>query len=358
MNYHLFVVDEESFKEHIRYGFVGTGTSKKTFNIELWEDIVRLKKNDKVIFYVKQVKKFYGVFKVASKPFFCSDAHNLPLSRISINPQKNQSIYLRYRALIGPDGVYQLGIDEFDLIDILPKKTKDILWSVIYRKLRGQRGCSPLFDFEYKTIVKKIKEINKIDNGTLLKSGPLMFENKEILKSNKSKKYIWSTKNKYDIKKDILNDNYSEHYLHAILLDNLPIKIFKNMQWVANELYSGSGMQLVDIMSLNNSIFSIIEIKKKEINKNITTQIEKYIKWLKSRLGICNKNKYQPIVLGMEIESEKKQRARMDEFKSFNKKKISLPIKYMEYFIKDKKIILNEIDYINNWSKKGRSCKL
>ena len=69
-NYHLFVVDEKSLEYHLKYGFVGTGSQNSNFNIGIWKDIERLKIGDKIIFYVQSIKRFYGIFEVASNCFF------------------------------------------------------------------------------------------------------------------------------------------------------------------------------------------------------------------------------------------------------------------------------------------------
>ena len=126
-NYHLFIADENSLKFHIEYGFVGTGYKNDEFNIGLWKDIERLKIGDKIIFYVQSMKKFYGIFEVTSEPFF---ENSNPLYLQQANPSitsngETTTIKLRYRALIKPCEIYQNGIDEFDLIDILPPNTEE-----------------------------------------------------------------------------------------------------------------------------------------------------------------------------------------------------------------------------------------
>ena len=161
MNYHLFIVDEISLKFHLEYGFVGTGSSNTHFNIELWKDIARLKIDDKIVFYVQSLKKFYGFFEVCSSPFFDSNHYLQPTPIPFLG--ENQ-IKLQYRALIRPYQVFPYGIDEFDLVDILPDSSRDILWSVLYRKLKATRGCSPLFENEFNIIFKKIAQINNFQD--------------------------------------------------------------------------------------------------------------------------------------------------------------------------------------------------
>lgn len=133
MNYHLFIVDEISLKYHIEYGFVGTGNSNVNnhCNIGLWKDIARLKGGDKIVFYVQKMKRFYGFFKVCSSPYFDPE-HYLQPTPMPFLGENN--IRLRYRSFIETDVVFANGIDEFDLVDILPVNSRDVLWSVLYRK--------------------------------------------------------------------------------------------------------------------------------------------------------------------------------------------------------------------------------
>jgi hypothetical protein len=182
MNYHLFVVDEISLKYHLEYMFVGTGKSSTQFDIELWKDIVRLKPGDKIIFYVQNLKKFYGFFEVASYPFF-DNAHYLQPNLMSF--LGNNQIKLQYRALIKSYKVFQNGIDEFQLIDILPLYSKDVLWSILYRKLKGARGCSPLFPYEFDFILKKIANVN----NNYLNSNNFTFSNGQIIPINQTFNY-------------------------------------------------------------------------------------------------------------------------------------------------------------------------
>lgn len=347
MNYHLFIVDEISFKYHLEYGFVGTGSANTSFNIKLWTDIIRLKENDKIIFYVQNNKKFYGFFKVTSTPFFDSNHYLQPNIMPYLGGKNN--IRLQYRALMNADNVFSEGIEEFELIDILPEKSSDVLWSILYRKLKGSRGCSPVFKIEYDIIFKKISEKN---NNKKLVGCNFSYNNGRI-KITKNNSTYQERQISYDIKSDILKNVYFEHHLHSLLLDKLPNLIFNSPEWVGNEVYSGSGMQSIDILSIdNNNIFNIIEVKKDEIPKNITEQVRKYIQWLKNRFQNFISTNFQPILFGKKITGSTKQNSRLNEFTTFNNLNISLPIKYFEYEVDYSNliIIINEIDYSNNWN--------
>jgi len=341
MNYHLLVVDKLSLKYHIEYGFVGTGNSNNNFNIGLWKDIARLKIDDKIIFYVQGQKRFYGFFKVASIPFFDNTHYLQPNLLPFLGDNK---VVLQYRALIKPDIVFSNGIDEFDLIDILPNNVTDILWSVLYRKLKGGRGCSPLFSHEFNIIYNKISQIN---NNQYLVGNNFTFMGSQIFNDSMHKQYLGQGINP-DIKQMVISNLYTEHHIHALLIQYYNTQ--PNILWLGNEVYSGAGMQAIDILTIDsNHIFNIIEVKRDEIPNNITVQVFKYIQWIKNRFQNFNSNYFQPIIIGYKIYGNRKKQLRINEFNEFNNQLHSLPIKYIEYEIYDNDIILREINYNNDW---------
>jgi len=343
MNYHLFVVDEISLKYHIEYGFVGTGNSSNNFNIGLWKDIARLKIDDKIVFYVQKTKKFYGFFKVVSHPFF-DNTHYLQPNPLPYLGDKS-NVILQYRALIEADTVFSNGIDEFDLVDILPNNVIDILWSILYRKLKGGRGCSPIFAHEFDIIFNKIST-----NNTPLGGNSFTFSNSQITSSLNRNNYQ-GTQNNPNIKNLILSNNYSEHHLHALLIEYLPNLIFNNIIWLGNEVYSGAGMQAIDILTKKKkNVFNIIELKKGEVPKDITNQISKYIQWIKNRFQNFTKRNYHPVIIGYKIIGTRKKTLRKNEFINFNNQKVSSPIQYFEYEVVTNGIKFNKIDYMNNWN--------
>jgi len=351
MNYHLFIVNEISLKYHLEYMFVGTGKSNTNFDIELYKDIARLKPNDKIVFYVQSLKKFYGFFEVTSHPFFDSthylQPHTMPFIEIKKSNGQINQIKLQYRALIQPYQVFENGIDEFDLVDILPSDARDVLWSILYRKLKGTRGCSPLFENEFNIIFHKISQIN---NNQFLNYQNFTFDNGEILPFQNSFQYN-SQINIPNIKQDILNGNYRESHIHTLLIQFLNQE--PNIKWLGNEVYSGAGMQAMDILTIDNqNVFKIYEVKKEEINKDITIQVFKYIQWLQNRFQNFIPNDFQPILIGKKIYGQRKLQNRINEFNNFNSQQVSLPIIYIDYEInyQNNSIDFYQFDYINQTS--------
>ncbi len=344
MNYHLFIFDEISLKYHLEYGFVGTGKKDMNFDIELWKDIARLKLGDKIVFYTQNTKKFYGFFEVASFPFFDSNHYLQPDTMPFLG---NNEIKLQYRALIKPYQVFRYGIDEFELVDILPQSSRDVLWSILYRKLKGARGCSPLFEHEFNIIFQKIAQLN---NNQVLNYQNFTFDNEQILPTPNGFQYS-GQRIIPDIKCNILNlnGNYKESHLHVLLIQYLNKQ--QDIKWLGNEVYCGAGMQAMDILTIdNNNVFNIFEIKKGEIPNGITNQILKYLYWLQCRFQCFNSNAYQPWIIGKKIEGNRMLQNRINEFNQFNNSQISLPIIYIEYEINyhNNTIDFYQYDYFNN----------
>ena len=116
MTTHVFIVNEQSFKVHLEYMFVGTGAKDKAvdFNgvsisklhsksenglVAMMADFSRTRIGDYVIFYVQSTSgkegKFYGIYQINSAPFLePSGNKQYLLSELGKN--------LTFRALIKP----------------------------------------------------------------------------------------------------------------------------------------------------------------------------------------------------------------------------------------------------------------
>ena len=169
---HVFIVDKTTLKYHLEYLFAGTGAKDKTapflYNtlinypattermlVGMVADISRIRIGDKVIFYLQATVNsqgmFFGVFKVSSNPFFDeNDNTNYLLSQLDKG--------LSFRVLLEPDIVYSKGVTEHEYLDSLTGKNcpYDLCWSLIYRKLKGNRGCTMIMDYEYDDLLTKL----------------------------------------------------------------------------------------------------------------------------------------------------------------------------------------------------------
>jgi hypothetical protein len=154
---HVFVVNERTFPYHLKYLFAGTTAGKdktgedKDKDLSLLADICRVRKGDKVVFYLEKVG-FFGIFEVDSDyPIYEPPTGYL---------QEELGVPLIYRVRVRPTQVFAQPISEWEAIDKLPEKSREIRWSLLYRKLTGKRGCSYLFPNESASLIELIRERN------------------------------------------------------------------------------------------------------------------------------------------------------------------------------------------------------
>lgn len=311
MTTHVFVVDSNTFKYHLEYMFAGTGAGQKKSSfltnssvscnwkteqmlVGMIADISRIRIGDKVIFYLqaKGVKQgtFFGVFKVASLPFFDENDQN--------NYLVNQTGKgLSFRILIVPDQVYAKGLTEHEFLDSLQGKNHpcDMCWSLIYRKLKANRGCTMITDYEFNDFLQKVRAKN---NNTSLINNHFTFDsvNNEICTTAVTQPYQ-GRRNTLNILPRLLNkahnSNAFEAHLQAYLTQNLDNAILSPLLipypgqscWIGNEVSCGVGMQRIDLMIKQETdtevVIRLIELKYTSPYLDIATkQLPWYLEWL------------------------------------------------------------------------------
>ena len=301
---HVFIVNETTLKVHLEYLFAGTGAqsyncdflnSKSNLinpNIErmltsMIADISRIRKGDDVLFYVQRANKhegmFFGSLKVVEEPFLCQDKYL----------EKDLEKKLTFRVKLKPDKIYRYGITERECLDSLKgvKHPSELCWSLIYRKLKANRGCTMITNYEYQRIMQKLDIKN---NHNILKSTSISYdkEKNEIIPSQEIKLYE-GKKDSLDILKRLIykknKKNAYESHLQAFILQNLenisalnPAE--SNITWIGNEVSCGVGMQSIDICffaeTLNALNIIVCELKDEQPNNFIKNQLNKYIEWL------------------------------------------------------------------------------
>lgn len=308
MNTHVFIVNEKTFKYHLEYMFAGTGAKEKEsqfldnpliqYNaaternlVGMIADISRIQIGDNIIFYLQATAdnqgRFFGVFRARSKAFFDeNDTDNY----LKIELEKG----LSYRILIEASdyGVYPIGITEHEYLDSLEGKNHpyELCWSLIYRKLKGNRGCTMITDFEFNDLLSKLQ--NKCECLTVSASYTYDFSLNRISECNNAAVYN-GRRNSLSIANRLLykanRRNAFETHLQAYILQNIrsldllefPEKDF----WVGNEVSCGVGMQRIDILIMQENddkiYFKVIELKDEKPTANIVDyQLNWYIKWL------------------------------------------------------------------------------
>lgn len=302
---HVFIVDETTLPVHLQYKFAGTGA--KNYNCsylvdnsveinaniervltEMIADIYRVKKEDKILFYLQKSAKhegmFFGSFKAIENAFLCEDKY------LNNRLEKN----LTFRVLIEPDEVYEQGITERECLDSLEGIThpSQMCWSLIYRKLNGNRGCTMITNYEYDKIMDKIRLKN--NNKKLLGNNFDYYKDESKLISCSHQAQYNGEKQSLNILnrlvyKKLKRGSYETH-LQAYILQNIfDINILKvnneKIVWIGNEVSCGVGMQSIDICLIqeNNEKADIIicELKDEQPKEYINNQLLKYIDWIK-----------------------------------------------------------------------------
>ena len=319
--YHVFIVNDTTFKYHLEYLFAGTCalrnpdfledkeyqnpkkkddgvTSKQELSIcGMIADVSRIRKGDKILFYLTQTSEhegmFFGTFSVKNKAFFDSNSNNYLASYLGVN--------LNFRVQIIPDKVYAIGITEREALDSLAGIThpSQMCWSLIYRKLKGKRGCTMITDYE----AKRLCDLIIAKNGRALTGDNFTYNSTLHLIETKSDGSCYTgDQHSIDIKdrmlvKDKRKKAYEAHLQAYILqhIDDQSLETILNINpyinvWIGNEVSCGVGMQSIDIMTQqigsNDCTINIIELKDGyPYNDILINQLPKYIDWVKDYIA-------------------------------------------------------------------------
>jgi len=360
---HVFIVNENTFPIHLRYLFAGTGAQDKNENISLLSDIKRVRAGDLVIFYIETTTKtkggFYGIFKIANQTplVFHTPGQS--------GKQPNLSKKLIYRTLIEPYEVYSEGVPEWEVLDKLPIYATEVLWSLIYRKLKGKRGCTPLLPWEAQRLIDMIRNKNSgqpIADSNFNGGFDWDSANRKIITTQNRLNYPYPRNYNLNVIAKIgqlqMSGKAYESYLQLYFMENLgfdpslnPI-VGDNVVWFGNEVACGMGMQKIDILTICQSMdrkeYRIIELKDEPVQPEVVDQIEYYVNWASQNSGrhldgAFNWN-IQPVIVAP-LKRRNKQSV-FKAFKKFNNNNISLPILYFEFSVENgKSISFQKIDY-------------
>ena len=376
---HVFIVDITTFKLHLEYLFVGTGASDHRFNIDnhpsrernligMSADANRVRKGDFVIFYLQQnfnqsvyEGKFYGIFQIKENESFLDDNDGEQFLKEDLKKS------LIFRTLIEPFKIYPQGVSEWSTLDEIKniQSPNQMLWSLIYRKLKGNRGNTMITEYESERLFKLIRDENKRKNIET-RNFTFNVETQSIESNNEIRKYT-GRKEKINILSKLIKKYNSGHQIETHLQSYITQNIGKNsnssldkcllknlpLEWLGNEVSCGVGMQRIDIMlSLiqeKNKIVVPIELKSTEASPQNCNQLQRYIDWIE-QYYIPNQpsSDIQPVIIAKKMEN-KSQQSYKDLIKSFvnfneeNPKSIAL--KYIEFFLEDREILFEIVEY-------------
>ena len=378
MTTHVFIVDENTFSLHLKYLFAGTGAKSyvptfinqantKTSPLQeklltsMLADCARIRKNDLAVFYLQAKAgnegRFYGIFKIDSPPFLDLGGSKQYLSNVGLKK------ILPFRVKLSPFKVYSQGISEWDALDNILGLTSpnQMIWSLIYRKLRGNRGNTMITLYESDRLVHllSIKNSSQALSGNSFVFDPIT---RVIQKSSHHHKYSGAT-TQINILPRLINriNNHLAHeaHLQAYIMSDLEnnqsllkaLGIDKRyIKWIGNEVACGVGMQKIDVLiqedkpDLEKTLY-VIELKDDYSEPDNITQIHKYVQWITQYYYPHQYCRVQPILI-----SRKPHRPRSpikatllnNEIKQFNQSTpdYCFPIKLIEY-----SVVNNNIDF-------------
>lgn len=380
MTTHVFIVDDNTFKYHLEYMFAGTGAKDKKidFNnssetksyagskhagenslVSMMADGCRVRKDDNIIFYLQSTSEhegmFYGVFKATDDGIFLD------------NFDKNQFLYkelkksLTFRLKIKPYQVYEKGVTEWEALDEIKNicSPYQMLWSLIYRKLKGNRGNTMITTYEAKRLISLIR--NKNENQ-ILNFEDYTFDGNKIIQNTIHREYIGKTEEINILPRLIAKVSKKqafEAHLQMYITQNVGKGINKsldevldvkdNIEWLGNEVSCGVGMQRIDIMisktiNENQKIVMPIELKAVFASLDNTRQLTRYVEWIKQYyVPNSPESDIQPVLIcknGVKLSDDLKQ-----NFYKFNESNNVLPLKYIEYEIKNNDLFFKNVEY-------------
>ncbi len=389
MTTHVFIVDSKTFKLHLEYLFAGTGAkdnhidfnnsetttlhhTKENILAGMIADANRIRRGDQIIFYLQQdfskkifEGKFFGIFTAKSDwSFLDNNDHNQYLGN-----ELGKS--LTFRTIIEPYKVYSEGVTEWEALDEIKniQSPNQMLWSLIYRKLKGNRGNTMITIYESERLCQLIRDKNsrqEID----VNNRKLTFDQdsqKIILTSENINDYI-GRREEMDLLPRLMakyqeNKSFETHLQAYIVrnigkgvnesLDNYVLGQNLEFEWLGNEVSCGVGMQRIDIMISTNindqRILIPVELKSVEADVVNVKQIQRYIDWIEQYYTPNRQSDIQPVLISKKINSkstEKYQRiiATFNDFNTQNSRRCS-NLKYIEYHLEDDNLIFEEINY-------------
>jgi len=365
MTTHVFIVDKTTLKLHLEYLFAGTGAKKRDgkshegylidFNnsadtifapqtenmfVGMIADGGRVRIGDQIIFYLQQSLsekifegKFFGIFKATSDWSFLDNYDGQQY----LNTELNKS--LTFRTLIEPYKIYSEGVTEWEALDEIKNMTSpnQMLWSLIYRKLKGNRGNTMITIYEAERLTQLIRnknnraELNCRDKALSFDAG----EQKIVCLDERQRTYAG--------RQEVINllprlvakyqaGNSFESHLQAYITKNLgkgtntgldeSILNGAQIEWLGNEVSCGVGMQRIDVMpsvvQKEQRTLIPIELKAVEADERNVIQIKRYVDWIEQYYIPNRQSDIQPVLVAKEI-TDKQSNAYQRLIDSFNR---------------------------------------
>ncbi len=315
MTTHVLIVDAQTIKLHLEYLFIGTGARENVidFNncrqsslhhstektlVGMIADGSRIRTGDKVIFYLQSANgaegNFFGVFGTKEKGVFLDN--NSPEQFLKNELGKS----LTFRAFITPLDVYAEGVTEWEALDEIKNiySPNQMLWSLIYRKLKGNRGNTMITMYESDRLIQLIRNKNK--RYPLNCAGKCLsfdVDSKRIIAVDGNYSYT-GRQEKINLLPRLVEKHGQgkafEVHLQAYITQNIgfgknqsldaTILGKSEIEWIGNEVSCGVGMQRIDLLlsirRVGSKIMMPIELKAVEASAENIRQIQRYVEWI------------------------------------------------------------------------------
>lgn len=378
MTTHVFIVDSTTFKIHLEYLFAGTGAKDNNvdFNnspdtclyaitenmlVNMIADGSRVRQGDQIIFYLQQnfankiyEGKFFGIFKAKHDWSFLDNNDGQQYLKSELQRS------LTFRTLIEPYRVYAEGVTEWEALDEIKNinSPNQMLWSLIYRKLKGNRGNTMITIYEAERLTQLIRNKNKKIELNWQNTG-LSFDSDEqkIVCLDQKRSYAGIRQEELNLLPRLIAKSQAglqfESHLQAYVTKNIGQTINASLdaailngaqiEWLGNEVSCGVGMQRIDIMAsaIRNEqrILVAIELKAVEADKNNVIQIQRYVDWIEQYYIPNHPSDIQPVLVTKKIADKQSvaYQQLIDSFNRFNQNNDGRcdQLKFVEYSVKD-----------------------
>jgi len=332
---HVFIVDHKTFSYHLEYLFAGTGAKdssidfngcphtqypqKENMLVSMMSDACRIRKGDPIIFYLQQSLekgiregRFFGLFKAAQDHSFLDNNDNDQYLKKELGKS------LTFRTRIQPAAVYPEGVTEWEALDEIRsiRSPNQMLWSLIYRKLKGNRGNTMITLYEAERLCQLIRNKNR-NNPPLSQNDRLSFDvqTQRIIAKPNYPPFSYEGRQEplnivprflTKLEKRLACEVHLQCYITQYIglgenasLDRLLLE-GDALEWLGNEVSCGVGMQRIDIMLSrvrdSEKIVVPIELKIGTAKTEHLSQIQRYVEWIRQYYIPNRPSTIQPVL--------------------------------------------------------------
>lgn len=374
MTTHVFIVDEKTFPVHLEYMFAGTGAGNKDVDFNnssysslhhsteaglaaMMADCCRVRKGDFVIFYLlasgNREGKFFGIFRVTVDAFLDRNNGHQYL-------KKELGKSLLFRIKIAPYEVYSEGVTEWEALDEINniQSPCQMLWSLIYRKLKGNRGNTMITINESERLMDLIRRKNNhipfvSNSGYTYSDGKITSgDSCDYVGRVESMNILPRLIEKY--KKSKAHEAHLQMYITQQLGRNNKLDAAlgvspDQIEWIGNEVSCGVGMQRIDIMvsvaeSETRRVVMPIELKAVPAYQDNIRQIERYIDWIEQYYIPNRPSVIQPVLLCLKAPHDPNVRSEINKFDTAASGRY-LPLRYVEYEVFGGRLVFTQMPY-------------